>query len=60
MKYRLCLLLIFTRSVFITSGKFVNTTNTPKYYFVVVFLLLATTIVAISQKRINPVGLTKK
>lgn len=44
--------LIFTGGVFLTSGKFVNATNTPKFYFVVVSLLVATAITAIHKKKI--------
>ncbi|WP_159517828.1 O-antigen ligase family protein [Sunxiuqinia indica] len=32
---------IFTGSVFLTSGKFVNTTNSPKFYFSILALLAA-------------------
>jgi O-antigen ligase len=45
---------IFTGSVFLTSGKFLNVTNTPKLYFVVVTLLVVMAITAIHKKRINP------
>lgn len=37
---------IFAGSIFFTSGKFVNDTNSLKYYFVVVSLLVTTGIVA--------------
>jgi len=46
-------LLIFTGSVFITSGKFVNATNTPKLYFVIATLLVVVAINAIHTKKIN-------
>jgi O-antigen ligase len=44
---------IFTGSVFLTSGKFVNATNTPKFYFVVVLLLIMGIALAVRIKRIN-------
>ena len=44
---------IFTGSVFLTSGKFVDAINTPKFYFVLCFLLVATAIITLSQKRIK-------
>ncbi|MGV8090420.1 MAG: O-antigen ligase family protein [Mangrovibacterium sp.] len=50
---RLYLILIFTGSVFLTSGRFVNATNVPKFYFVVLSLLLTTAFTAVSQKRLN-------
>jgi len=56
MKNRLIISLCITTfagSVFITSGKFVNTTNTPKFYFVFACILLITALVAISRKSIN-------
>ncbi len=52
MKYRLCIFLFFLGSVFLTSEKFVDTTNTPKFYFVVIFLLVTIAFIAIGQKRI--------
>ena len=51
--FRLLMPLIFAGSVFVTSGKFVDATNTPKGYFVVIFLLAATTFIAIRQNRLN-------
>ncbi|WP_320167768.1 hypothetical protein [Mangrovibacterium marinum] len=42
---------IFSGSVFLTSGKFVNDTNTPKFYFVVAALLVAVAITAIMYKK---------
>lgn len=44
---------IFSGSVFLTSGKFVNETNSIKYYFVVVSLLVTTGIVACIGKQIS-------
>jgi len=46
-------LILFTGSVFITSGRFVNETNTPKYYFVVISLLVMAAFIAISQNRLS-------
>ena len=54
------LFIFFTGSVFITSGKFVNVTNTPKFYFVVATLLLAVTIIAVSQDKIKPDAFRRK
>lgn len=45
--------IIFTGSVFLTSGKFVNETNGPKYYFVLLSLLLLALFFAISGKTIK-------
>jgi O-antigen polymerase len=45
--------IIFAGSVFLTSGKFVNTTNTPKLYFVLISLLITAVIIAINRKRLN-------
>ena len=46
-------LFIFTGSVFTTSSRFVNTTNTPKFYFVIVFLLCSIILLAFKTRRIN-------
>ncbi len=43
----------FTGSVFLSSGKFVNETNTPKFYFVLVFVLAAIAFVTLIQKRLT-------
>lgn len=37
---RFLIIAIFTGSVFLTSGKFVNETNAPRFYFVVLSLLI--------------------
>ncbi len=47
------LITFFTGSVFLTSGKFVNATNTPKLYFVLMFGLLSAVVITLSQKQIN-------
>jgi O-antigen ligase len=44
---------VITGSVFLTSGRFVNETNTPKYYFVVISLLVMAAFIAISQNHLN-------
>jgi O-antigen polymerase len=44
---------IFAGSVFLTSGKFVNETNSIKYYFVIVGLLFTTGVVAVVGKNIS-------
>nr|WP_319998902.1 O-antigen ligase family protein [uncultured Draconibacterium sp.] len=44
---------IFAGGVFITSGKFVNATNSPKYYFVVLTLLVTIAITVIHKKKIT-------
>lgn len=49
----LIILTIFTGSVFLTCGKFVNETNTPKLYFVVSTLLVIAVFIAISRNRLN-------
>ena len=49
-------LIIFTGSVFLTSGKFVNATNTPKMYFVG-FTLLLFIIMLMFKNRINVTGI---
>ncbi len=51
--FRFLIFTIFPGSVFLTSGKFVNATNTPKLYFVVLAVLLALLYAAICRKRIN-------
>lgn len=45
--------IMFLGSVLITSESFVNSTNTPKFYFTVIFLLTIITAVAICQQRIS-------
>ncbi|WP_320167770.1 O-antigen ligase family protein [Mangrovibacterium marinum] len=50
---------IFTGSVFITSGKFVDATNTPKLYFVVVVLCVISVVFMI-KRRINLDAFTSK
>jgi O-antigen ligase len=45
--------LLFTGSVFITSGKFVNATNTPKFYFAFAFLLAVVAWGAITRKSLR-------
>lgn len=45
--------IIFIGSVFLTSGKFVNEMNTPRFYFVVLSLLFTIAFIAISQKRVS-------
>lgn len=52
-RIQVVIILLFTGNVFITSGKFVNATNTPKYCFVVATLLVATAITAIHKKKIT-------
>lgn len=51
--FKFLILSIFTGSVFITSGKFVNEINTPRQYFVLFSLLVLTIIVVISQQCLN-------
>lgn len=51
---------VFAGSVFITSGKFVNETNSSKFYFVLVCLLIASIFVAISQKRLTIFAIKSK
>jgi O-antigen polymerase len=46
-------LVIFTGGVFLSSGKFVDSSNTPKFYFVVATLLVVALITAIHKKQIN-------
>lgn len=57
--YKLFILSISTGSVFLTSGKFVNATNTPKFFFVVVLLLVGIIILAISKRGFNLGSITK-
>lgn len=45
-------LLIFLGSTFCTSEKFVDTTTTPKNYFVVIMLLVSFVFISITKKRI--------
>lgn len=47
------MLYIIFGGVFFTSEKFVNVTNTPEFYFILSFLLVAIIIVAISRKYIK-------
>ena len=54
------LLTIFTGSVFLTSGKLVENTNTPKFYFVVISLLIATVIITISHKHLILANIKRK
>ncbi|MCE5227866.1 MAG: O-antigen ligase family protein [Porphyromonadaceae bacterium] len=51
---------IFFGSVFLTSGKFVDTTNTPKFYFSLAFVLVFIIINARSRKPINIGTFTNK
>lgn len=53
MTNNIILSLIFLGSVFLISGKFVNATNTPKFYFVAVSLLVTIAITAIHKKKIT-------
>lgn len=45
-------LLIFLGSIFCTSEKFVDSTTTPKNYFVVILLLVSLLFISITKKRI--------
>ncbi len=51
---------IFSGSVFLTSRKFVNVTNTPKYFFEVVLFLFVVAIVTISKRDTNFFAINKK
>ncbi len=53
MNNNIFLSLIFLGSVFLTSGKFVNAENTPKFYFVTICLLVASAFIALSRKSLN-------
>ena len=61
-KHKFCSLIemsiitIFAGSVFFTSGTFVNATNTPKGYLVMVFLLAMVIILMVRPKQIRPTG----
>lgn len=46
-------MILFAGSVFLTSGKFVNETNSIKYYYVIGVLLFTTGIVAVIGKNIS-------
>ncbi len=52
--------MLFTGSVFISSGKFVNATNTPKFYFAIAFLLIVVALGAIIQKSLRFRGIENK
>lgn len=54
--FQVTLIAIFTGSVFFTSGKFVNATNTPKFYFVAicVFVIVAEFFIWKKQIRLEP------
>ncbi len=47
----LVIISIFTGSVFLTSSKFVSTTNTSKFYFVILTLLVSIIISIVSSKQ---------
>ncbi len=51
--FRFLIFVIFTGSVFITSDKFVNATNTPKFYFVVTLFLIMGIVLALWIKQFN-------
>lgn len=53
MTNKIILSLIFLESVFLTSGKFVNAVNTPKFYFALVSVLIFIIINVGSRKPIN-------
>ncbi len=53
MTAKITYILVFLGSVYVASGKFVNATNTPKLYFVLISLLVIAAFIAISRKRIN-------
>ena len=50
---KIILWIIFTGSIFLTSSRFVNATNTPKFYFVMVFLSVVVIVLAVSLRRLN-------
>lgn len=52
MSSKLSVILVFLGSVFITSGSFVETTNTPKLYFVFATLLVVFIINVLQKKQI--------
>ncbi len=52
-KVKLLIIFIFLGSVFLTSEKFVDATDSPKYNFIVVVLSFIVAFIAISQKRIT-------
>lgn len=60
MTNNIILSLIFLGSVFLTSGKFVNAENTPKFYFVAICLLVASVFIAISRKSLNICAIKSK
>jgi len=49
---RVYLISVFTGSVFLTSGKFVNATNTPKFYFCIATLVVTAMFIVISRKQL--------
>lgn len=51
--YKFIVILIFAGSIFITSGKFIESQSTPKYYFVVLLTLAVVGVFAIGVKRIK-------
>lgn len=60
MTNNIILSLIFLGSVFLTSEKFVNAENTPKFYFVAICLLVASVFIAISRKSLNICAIKSK
>ncbi len=56
MLFRFLLIVPFAGSVFITSGKFVDATNTPKVYFVLVFLLAMVITLMVRPKQFKLTG----
>lgn len=57
MLFRFLLITIFAGSVFLTSGRFVDATNTPKDYFVVVFLFTLIITLMVRSKQIKLTGI---
>ncbi len=51
--FQITSIISFTGSVFITSGKFVNATNTPKFYFAFAFLLAVVAWGAVTRKSLR-------
>ncbi len=51
--FNILVITLFLGGVFITSGKFVNTTNTPKLYFVIATFLVVVAITAKHTRKIN-------
>ena len=60
MTNNIVLSLIFLGSVFLTSDKFVNADNTPKFYFVAICLLVASVFIAISRKSLTICAIKSK